>query len=337
MKAIDLFCGAGGLSLGLKRAGWELVASVENDSHASATHRLNFPECKHFQCDIQKIDWREFRGKIDLVAGGPPCQPFSVSGKQQGSKDSRDMVPEFLRAVKEIEPTAFLLENVKGLTLEKFRGYFDETILRFEKLGYLVTYKVLSAADFGVPQQRERVFIVGIRNHLFSFPQKTHGKSALPWKTVGEAIAMPPDDDPNNAKIVYCKNPVLRKSPYAGLLLNGKGRPLNLNAPSLTIPASAGGNRTHLIDPSGVLVQYHKELMEGGKPRSGEVQGCRRLTLRESARIQSFPDTFVFTGPRSRQYSQVGNAVPPLLAEAIAHKLKEKLLSIGGRVLQKQA
>jgi DNA (cytosine-5)-methyltransferase 1 len=337
MKAIDLFCGAGGLSLGLKRAGWELVASVENDHHASATHRMNFPECKHFDSDIQSIDWRPFRGQVDLVAGGPPCQPFSVSGKQQGKEDIRDMLPEFLRAVDEINPMAFMLENVKGLTLEKFKGYLLASIAKFERLGYFVSYRVLSAADYGVPQHRERVFVVGIKGHHFNFPEKTHGTFAKPLKTVRDALLSAPKDDPNTAKVVYCKNPVLRKSPYAGLLLNGKGRPLNLDAPSLTIPASAGGNRTHLIDPEGVLLQYHSELMVGGPPRTGEVPGCRRLTLRESARIQSFPDDFVFVGPKSRQYSQVGNAVPPLLAEALTRQIKDQLASIYGGILQKQA
>ena len=259
MKAIDLFCGAGGLSLGLKRAGWELVASVEHDHYASATHRLNFPNCQHFDCDIQQIDWRPFAGKVDLVAGGPPCQPFSVSGKQQGQEDVRDMVPEFLRAVDEIKPMAFVMENVKGLTLEKFKPYLLRTIAQFEELGYFVTYRVLNSADFGVPQQRERVFVVGLRGHHFTFPEKKYGTGRKPWKTVADALNGAPTDEPNTAKVVYCKNPVLRKSPYAGLLLNGKGRPLNLNAPSLTIPASAGGNRTHLIDPEGVLLNYHRE------------------------------------------------------------------------------
>jgi DNA (cytosine-5)-methyltransferase 1 len=230
-----------------------------------------------------------------------------------------------------------MMENVKGLTLVKFLPYLLSAISKFERLGYFVTYKVLNSADFGVPQQRERVFVVGVRDHYFSFPAKTHGRFLKPWVTVAEAIADAPEDEPNTAKVVYCKNPVLRKSPYAGLLLNGKGRPLNLNAPSLTIPASAGGNRTHLLDPEGVLLQYHSELMRGGAPRIGEVGGCRRLTLRESARLQSFPDDFVFLGPKSRQYSQVGNAVPPLLAEAVAGEIKATLQTIHGGIIQKQA
>ena len=112
MNAIDLFCGAGGLTLGLKRAGWNVVASVEIDKYASETHRTNFPLCTHLECDIQKVDWSDYRGKVDLVAGGPPCQPFSVSGKQKGHEDDRDMVPEFIRAVSEIKPRAFVTAQV---------------------------------------------------------------------------------------------------------------------------------------------------------------------------------------------------------------------------------
>jgi DNA (cytosine-5)-methyltransferase 1 len=120
---------------------------------------------------------------------------------------------------------------------------------------------------------------------------------------------------------VYAKNPVLRKQWNAGMLLNGKGRPLDMDQPAFTIPATAGGNRTHIIDPAGTLRAYHAELRAGGAARKGTVPGARRLTIRESARIQTFPDDFNFVGPKSKQYSQVGNAVPPGLAEAVARAL----------------
>lgn len=325
MRAIDIFSGAGGLSAGLRSAGWEVVAAVEFDKWAARTHHANFPESETIQADIRSIDWRRFQN-IDLVAGGPPCQPFSVSGKQLGNEDLRDMVPEFVRVVQAVRPRAFLMENVKGLASPKFAHYLDGAVEKLRALGYTVSYEVLNAADYGVPQQRERVFVVGMLDGQFTFPRRTHGEGlARPWVTVGEAIADAPADVPNRAIVTYCKKPVLRKSPFAGMLLNGKGRPLNLDGPSLTIPASAGGNRTHLIDNDGVLLRYHAHLMNGGEPRQGIVPGCRRLTVRESARLQGFEDDFVFLGPKSKQYSQVGNAVPPRLAAAVCRKIRTLL------------
>ncbi len=332
MKAIDLFAGAGGLSLGLKNAGWNVVAAVEVDKYAVATHHQNFPSTQGIRCDVRDVDWSKFRG-IDLVAGGPPCQPFSVSGKQLGQEDLRDMVPEFVRIVSEVHPQAFIMENVKGLASVKFKDYLNNAIKDLKALGYNVSHTVLNSADYGVPQFRERLFIVGMRDGEFKFPKPTHGPGRKhPWVTVADAINDAPYDTPNVAKVVYCKNPILRKSPNAGMLVNGKGRPLNLNMPSLTIPASAGGNRTHIIDKDEVLLKYHASLMNGGKSNSGIVPGCRRLTLRECARIQGFPDSFDFVGPKSKQYSQVGNAVPPLLAEAVCRsvrkQVKEQLLQV---------
>ncbi len=321
LDALDLFSGAGGLTLGLEGAGWHVVGSVENDRDATLTHKMNFPAITHFD-DVRSIDFKKFAG-LGLIAGGPPCQPFSVSGKQQGAADERDMIPQFFRAVREARPMAFLMENVAGLMAPRFRGYVERFVASVKQdpdLSYDVYLDVLDAADFGVPQHRRRLFIVGVpRGTAFAFPAATHGKgNLLPYATVADALKGVPEDTPNLAKVVFAMNPVLRRSPYAGLLLNGKGRPLNPDAPSLTIPATAGGNRTHIIDPAQILVQYHRELMNGGMPRRGQVPGCRRLTLRECARIQSFPDQFMFAGKKSRQFSQVGNAVPPKLACAVA-------------------
>jgi len=325
MKAIDLFAGAGGLSLGLKNTGWNVVAAVEVDKYAVATHHQNFPATKGIRCDVRDVDWSKFHG-IDLVAGGPPCQPFSVSGKQLGQEDLRDMVPEFVRIVSEVQPQAFIMENVKGLASVKFKSYLDKAIEDLKALGYNVNHTVLNSADYGVPQFRKRLFVVGMRDGEFKFPKPTHGPDRKnPWVTVADAISDAPYDAPNMAKVVYCKNPILRKSPNAGMLVNGKGRPLNMNMPSLTIPASAGGNRTHIIDKDDVLLKYHASLMIGGKSRTGLVAGCRRLTLRECARIQGFPDSFDFIGPKSKQYSQVGNAVPPLLAAAVCRSVKKQV------------
>lgn len=325
LKAIDVFAGAGGLSLGLKDAGWSVEAAVEYDTAAMATHRHNFPETTHFVEDVREINFTRFQG-IDLVAGGPPCQPFSVSGKRLGSFDIRDMVPEFVRAVSEAKPRAFVMENVAGLTASKFDSYLSEQISSLQSLGYVVFNKVLNAANYGVAQRRKRLFLVGIRkdqDRIFSFPEDTHdGTEEKPFVSVDNILAQAPDDIPNTARVVYCKNPVLRKSPFAGMLFNGKGRPLENDGLAHTIPASAGGNRTHIVDRQNLIREYHAQLLSGNAPRKGTLEGVRRLTVAESARIQSFPDTFRFIGRQSSRYSQVGNAVPPKLAQAVCNSVR---------------
>jgi DNA (cytosine-5)-methyltransferase 1 len=324
-SAIDLFSGAGGLSLGLKTAGWTVEAAIEFDEASMATHELNFPNSQHLMLDVRQMDFTKYAG-IDLIAGGPPCQPFSVSGKRLGSFDVRDMVPEFVRAVREARPRAFMMENVAGLAGTKFTAYLSDQVFSLHSLGYTVFSKVLCAADYGVAQRRHRLFLVGVRADQkcdpFAFPEGTHGEGKHHKQlSVAEALRDVPEDIPNRAKVVFCKNPVLRKSPFAGMMFNGKGRPLDHNGLGHTIPASAGGNRTHILDPFGVVKQYHSELISGKKPRRGELHDVRRLTVRESARIQSFPDEFVFLGRQSSRYSQVGNAVPPALAKCVAKSI----------------
>lgn len=327
LHAVDLFSGAGGLSLGLSMAGWSLDTSIEFNEVAVETHRINMPNVSHICDDVRGVNFKQFKG-IDLIAGGPPCQPFSVSGKQLGSNDTRDMIPQFIRAVKESRPKAFLMENVAGLTTKKFMPYLQQQIEELVQLKYKVQWVVLDAADYGVPQRRLRLFVIGtLKEYSFNFPEATHGKDKLAYVTVKEALKGTPKDSPNTAKVVYAKNPILRKSPYAGMLLNGQGRPLNMNGISHTIPASAGGNRTHILDPKGVLKKYHAYLLQGGKPLSGEVEGCKRLTVNQSARLQTFPDWFKFEGTKSQRYAQIGNAVPPTLAAAVAAKLYESILA----------
>jgi DNA (cytosine-5)-methyltransferase 1 len=324
-SAIDLFSGAGGLSLGLHMAGWEVLLAVELDKDAAKTYRANFSQTTLLEKNIQDIDFTPYRGQITLVAGGPPCQPFSVAGNQLAEDDPRDCVPAFIRVLREVEPLYFLMENVPGLLTSKHQLYIKRMLRNMRDAGYCVSYQRLNAADYGVPQYRERVFFVGIHHSIkkdFCFPLPTHGKGRdFPHMTAREALANVPKDEPNRAKVTYCKNPVLRPSPWAGMLLNGGGRPINPEEPCQTIPATAGGNRTPLLDPEGLLLQYHRELLSGGQIRVGEVEGARRLTLRECARIQSFPDDFHFSGAKSARYRQVGNAIPPLLAKAMGDAL----------------
>lgn len=307
--------------------GLDVKVAVEYETSALETHRRNMPDVIHICDDIREIDFYPYKDAFDLVAGGPPCQPFSISRKQLGTHDHRDMVPEFIRAVREIKPKAFLMENVNGLASPRFRLYFQEKLETLKILGYDVHWRVLNATDYGVPQNRLRLFIVGVpKGSPFVFPEPTHGPHGIDkYRTVREALAQCPEDEPNRAKIVFAKNPILRRSPYAGMLLNGKGRPLNMNAPSHTIPATAGGNRTHILDPTGVIRQYHAHLLAGGRPKSGQALGCTRLTVRQSARLQSFPDWFEFVGRRNQQYTQIGNAVPPEFAAVMGKALKRTL------------
>jgi DNA (cytosine-5)-methyltransferase 1 len=326
LKFVDLFCGAGGLSLGLKRAGFIPVVALDYDPAATETYKSNFSRVPVLTSDVRQVDWKRYRGQIDLVAGGPPCQPFSVAGDQKAATDSRDMVPEFVRAVRELKPRAFLLENVAGLASKRHRNYFLSKLEELASLDYHVAYEVLNAADFGVPQDRRRVIAIGFRKGQPLFPHPSHGpKGVAPYRTARQALVDAPSDEPNRAIVTYAKKPVMRPSPFAGMLVNGGGRPIDLDRPSQTIPASAGGNRTHIVDRKRILVDYHHYLLDGGRPKKGIVKGVRRLTVRESARLQSFPDDFVFAGERSAQYRQVGNAVPPCLSEAVGRAIYQSL------------
>lgn len=326
MRSIDLFCGAGGLSRGLEKSGWETIAAIDYDPVACRTYAANFPAAESISADTHSIDFRRWFQRVELVAGGPPCQPFSVAGLQLADRDPRDCVPEFIRAVREIQPQAFLLENVAGLAAPRHRLYLLGVIQQLEALDYEVRHEVLDAADYGAPQFRRRLFIVGIKGKAFRFPSPTHGTGRdHPYATAGEAIRGAPPDIPNSAMVTYARKPVLRPQPWDGMLVNGGGRPINLAEPSQTIPATAGGNRTHILDPDGVLLRYHAYLLAGGEPRQGIVDGVQRLTVNQSARIQSFPDHHTFLGPQSARYRQVGNAVPPLLAACVSKAILTQL------------
>lgn len=327
MRSIDLFSGVGGLTKGFQQAGINAVAALEHDRSICDSFKANFPDVHLIEGDVRDGSFVGWRGRIDVVVGGPPCQPFSVAGRQLSSLDPRDCVPEFIRAVDECQPEAFLMENVPGLASPRHQAYLFTVIERLGSIGYRVSADILDAASYGVPQHRRRLFIVGMRAKAFVFPAPTHGPgSEQEYVTAGEALERVPYDIPNTAKVTYAKNPVLRPQPYDGMLVNGGGRPINLDEPSQTMPASAGGNRTHILDPDGVLVEYHRYLVRGGTPLQGKVPGVRRLTVRESARLQSFPDEYIFTGTQSSRYKQVGNAVPPLLARTVAEALRRQLL-----------
>lgn len=278
MKCLELFSGMGGLALGLERAGFKPVKFVEFNKHACATLRLNFAPDLVFEGDIRDFDFSSV-GEIDLIAGGPPCQPFSLGGKAKAHNDLRDMFPEAIRAVKELKPKAFIFENVKGLLRPAFSEYFNSIISRLSSLGYKVSVNPVNAADYGVPQKRNRVFIVGIRDDIKNnliFPAPTHiGR----WRTIRDVLGSPEDGKP--ARI------------YAG------HTGASLDEPAKTIKAGAhgvpGGENMIILD-NGIT---------------------RYLTADEAKVLQTFPKDFKIAGSWGEAMRQVGNAVPVALAEIV--------------------
>lgn len=321
LTAVDLFSGAGGLTLGMKRAGFETVAAVENDRDACQTFAAAFPDIQLLGRDARTVAFgRECQG-VDVVVGGPPCQPWSSGGKRLGQQDARDLLPEFVRAVTEIRPRAFLMENVPALATTHL-SYLIETIKPLLDTYAIVGPLLVNAADYGVPQKRRRVLIVGLRTDE---PRTFRLPAVVKHVPAGAVLGSRPVGAPNLSKVVYAKNPDLRPSPFDGQLFNGGGRPINLDKPAPTILASAGGNKTPFLDAGAHVPAYHAHLLGGGKPRIGTLPDARRITVAECARFQSFPDDFAFQGRRSSQYRQVGNAVPPKLAEVAGRALAEAL------------
>jgi DNA (cytosine-5)-methyltransferase 1 len=230
------------------------------------------------------------------------------------------------------------MENVPGLVAGDRFKYLSKVIGWFEGLGFQVAWKVVNAAEYGVPQKRRRLFLVGLRDASFEFPAPTHGPNRPnPFVCVRDVLPKEGVGEPNPAKVFYAKNPDLRPSPYDGHLFNGGGRPINLDEPCHTILASAGGNKTHFLDTRGLVPDYHRHLSEGGAPRSGTLPGARRLTVKESALIQTFPGDMEFCGPKSAQYHQVGDAVPPLLARVIGTAMIEQTGNRNGVKPRKRA
>lgn len=322
MKVIDLFSGAGGLSLGLKRAGFQMVACVEIKREAMETYASHDADAIHFNTDIRAVDFNRFRSTVDLVTGGPPCQPFSIGGLRKASADTRDMIPEFIRCLQEVQPAAFLMENVPGLMQKAARPYFDSVISRLSACGYRLNWAVLNAADYGVPQKRRRLFLLGAKHIQLRFPAPTHGSANGPsYLTSLDVLGHELIGEAPNCPVRYARGPDIRPSPYAGHLYNGGGRPIDPYGPCHTILASSGGYKTHWRDTENVAPEYHAHLLQGGAPWEGFVPGARRLSVEECAIIQTFPRELRFAGKRSAQYMQVGDAVPPDLAFVIARSI----------------
>ena len=352
LNVFSLFSGAGGLDLGFKQAGFSIRFAVDNDLDCSFTRSSNGSVTNGVDVagDATKLIFRRFNGKMcsgfgdddswmehpkpDVIIGGPPCQAFSVAGNQNPEDPRATLVGHFVRLIREATPKAFVMENVAELLTSK-KLHVEAarlSVLALYDAGYLVTTHVLNARDFGLPQSRERVFFVGMLRPLPHLPASSTDAYFAPKKTAGEVLREIGEDGRGHvpsAKVMPAKKPILRKSPYAGLLFNGKGRVVDLNGWSGTLPASMGGNRSPIIDDDALydgrepwILSYHSHLMGGGDPLTEPIERLRRMTAVEAAAFQGFPKDYRFYGEQSSVFRQIGNAVPPPMARAVAEAIK---------------
>jgi DNA (cytosine-5)-methyltransferase 1 len=334
-SAISLYCGAGGLDLGFGRAGFKIEWAIDSDPLAISTYNANLDPIGHCG-DILAID-PPADICPDLVIGGPPCQGFSVIGRMNPRDPRSQHVDHFFEVVATLRPRAFVMENVKALAANpRWESVRRRLLDQAQSLGYKRTLFVLNAQDYGVPQSRERMFIVGLLNGTPEPPTPT---TADKPPTVRSALAklpcfgQPGNDHTCAAQIIPARRPIMRPTAFRGsLLFNGSGRPLQLDAPAKTLPASMGGNATPIIDQDELdygadpwVVDYHRRLQDGGEPLRRAPKRLRRITVQEAAALQSFPLEWEFTGPRVAQYRQIGNAVPPNLAEAVGEGVYQAL------------
>lgn len=386
LTSIELFSGAGGLAYGLHMAGFHHEMLVERDKHSVNTLNHNcsriLPDWDVVSADVRDIKFSQYEGKIDLIAGGPPCQPFSLAGKHKAHLDDRDMFPQGARAVAETKPKAFIFENVKGLLRKSFSSYFEYIILRltypehlpndgeswmehlskleqvhtkgnYSGLKYNVLFRLLNAADYGVPQIRERVFIVGIRSDLnlaWSFPEQTHSERALLesqwltgdyWKRHG--IKKPPSLEEFTQDV---RGRVKKLSQNVSLFEPEYKPWATVRDALLGLPdpkKETGSFQNHDFRDgarmypghTGSILDYPSKTLKAGDHGvpGGENMirfydnSVRYLTVRESARIQSFPDKYEFCGSWTESMRQIGNAVPTKLAEVVGGKLTDLLFT----------
>lgn len=349
-KVIDLFAGVGGLSYGFAHNdNFEIVMANEYDKDIATAYRMNYPTVDMIQGDIRNLSEEELKKHIgdgvDLIVGGPPCQSYSTLGKRQ-MDDRANLFKEYCRVLSIVQPKAFVFENVSGL-LSMQGGTLIEVIKgKFRELGYDVKSKVLNAVDFGVPQYRDRVILVGMKGkNTFEYPEPTHGEGLLPYVTLEDA---------------FSDLPVLKSgeesTQYANKPKNDFQKYLRTNSNSLTenvVPT----NGEHLIRIMQALPDggSKDDLPEEIRPKSGygntyakmwwkrpaptvtrnfatpsssrciHPRDSRAMTTREGARLQSFPDDYKFYGSRSTKNLEIGNAVPPLLSIAIAKEIEKAL------------
>ncbi len=330
---VDLFSGAGGLLEGFLQAGYTPLFSVENWKPAIETHKYNFPKVPIIDRDIREIEKKDIQkilggNSVDVLVGGPPCQGFSTIGNRDPKDQRNNLILEFVRFVSIIKPKVFLMENVQGLVSAKDGYYRDVLIKKFKSLGYNnVIYKVINAADFGVPQMRKRVFFIGTLDkkvHL-DFPDILKLKDA--YTTVGEAISDLVGKENIIANHIPMKhNPIVEKR--ISFIPEGGGLPTKDIPAELLRGSRSDYKNNDLKNFSHVYRRLHRK-----RPATTMVPGHnafplhptenRALTVREAARIQTFPDIIEFKGTRQEQCILVGNAVPVYLAKVFAKHIKK--------------
>lgn len=361
LKAIDLFCGCGGISAGLRDAGFKVLAGVDVEPNYISTFSHNFPRSKSFQLDLATVQPDEFmhmadigEGEVDLLAGGAPCQGFSknVPRKNRYLEDPRnELIKIFLNYCEELKPRFVLMENVAEMKNGFENIYTDEVVSRLSEEGYTVTYAVLNSADFGVPQRRRRAFFLANRDGIkFNLPEQTHSKEngglfgfsnqVTVWEAIGDLPSRNHTDN-HDQPLEYASKPF---SDFQKLMRNGNKTVTNHIARFLQ-PKQF--ERLSSIEPgqgmkdlpahlrtkggySGAYGRLTKEMIaptitrwvfHPGSGRWGHPVDTRLLTIREVARIQSFPDDYEFVGTYTQKAGQLGNAVPPLLVKKIVESM----------------
>jgi DNA (cytosine-5)-methyltransferase 1 len=336
---LDLFCGCGGLSLGFEMMGFDILLGIDSWHESLVTFKNNHINSQTICADLSNLSPLEVQKKIlkngvDVIIGGPPCQGFSISGKRDADDPRNKLYRSFVSFVKHFEPQAFIMENVPNLVSMNGGKIKDDIITEFEQLGYNVSYKIMVSSDFGVPQNRKRVFFVGLRNgKKFEFP---NGKFIEKKITAYEAISdLPEQELEDGTKYIHPSY-----SDYQTLMRHGSKEIFNHQTTKHSEKTKEiislvpdGGNYKNL--PSSLQntrkVNIAWTRLNSAKPSFTIDTGHnhhfhykfdRVPTARESARIQSFPDSFIFYGKKNDQLKQIGNAVPPLLGKEIANKLK---------------
>lgn len=304
--AVELCAGAGGQALGLELAGFKHLALVEIDHHCCETLRANRPEWNVLECDLRNFDGHGFEG-LDLLAGGLPCPPFSVAGKQLGPHDERNMFPEGLRLIRALRPRAIMFENVRGMldmVFQEYRSYLESEV---RSLGYSVSWRLLQASQFGVPQLRPRVVFLALRDDLhvpISWPRP----EILPPPTIGECLVDLMATRGWRLASAWAR----RASGIAPTIVGGSKKH---GGPDLGPQRAKRAWEALGVDAHGIAQE--------APPR--DFSGRPRLTVRMVARLQGFPDNWRFCGSKTAAYRQVGNAFPPPVAAAVASCVVEAL------------